>query len=151
MDMTNDPADRMRVVREYMAREGAKRPTDANANGYSETNPPGWQVPPDAPNVTGHPPAEPTDVTEALARGEAVAGADILAAAQARDAPRNPAPDPSQGVHGTVEPSIDAQIREAQARGDFRTVITLQHRKHGADRPPRGGRNNPYWNGPSAA
>lgn len=43
--------------------------------------------------------------------------------------PRNPAPDPSQGSRGTQPADIDAQIRDAQSKGDWRTVITLQNQK----------------------
>lgn len=44
--------------------------------------------------------------------------------------PRTPAPDPSQGARGgTGAPDLDAQIREAQSKGDWRTVISLQNSK----------------------
>ncbi|MFE6866016.1 hypothetical protein ACFVFS_05630 [Kitasatospora sp. NPDC057692] len=43
--------------------------------------------------------------------------------------PRTPRPDPSQGPRpgGTVD--IDTQIREAQAKGDWRTALRLQNSK----------------------
>lgn len=43
--------------------------------------------------------------------------------------PRTPAPDPSQGSRGGQSPDVDALIREAQAKGDWRTVMTLQNQK----------------------
>jgi hypothetical protein len=43
-------------------------------------------------------------------------------------APAGPRPDPSQGARG-AGPTIDGRIAEAQAKGDWRTVITLQNEK----------------------
>lgn len=43
--------------------------------------------------------------------------------------PRTPAPDPSQGSRGTPPPSLDSQIAAAQAKGDWRTVLSLQNQK----------------------
>ncbi|HEY9411131.1 MAG TPA: hypothetical protein VIP77_16245 [Jiangellaceae bacterium] len=44
-------------------------------------------------------------------------------------APRTPAPDPSQGTRGGQPPDVDSLIKEAQAKGDWRTVISLQNSK----------------------
>jgi hypothetical protein len=60
------------------------------------------------------------------------ASADRLLAAfpTAPAGPRTPAPDPSQGARGGQPgPDLDAQIREAQAKNDWRTVISLQNQK----------------------
>lgn len=46
-----------------------------------------------------------------------------------RFAPRTgPRPDPSQGARG-AGPSVDSRIAEAQAKGDWRSVISLQNQK----------------------
>ncbi|MEV6344138.1 hypothetical protein [Actinoplanes sp. NPDC051851] len=46
------------------------------------------------------------------------------------DGPRTPAPDPSQGSRGTPPaPSLDAQIAEAKAAGNFRRAIALERSK----------------------
>lgn len=63
---------------------------------------------------------------------ELLADADALLALfpTAPAGPRTPAPDPSQGARGgTGAPDLDAQIREAQAKGDYRAVISLQNSK----------------------
>lgn len=41
--------------------------------------------------------------------------------------PRTPAPDPTQGARGPVD--IDAQIREAESKGDVRAAIRLKNQK----------------------
>lgn len=64
-------------------------------------------------------------------RDELLADADALLAlfpAAAPAAPGTPKPDPSQGARGGG-PTIDARIAEAQAKGDWRTVISLQNEK----------------------
>lgn len=55
--------------------------------------------------------------------------AERLVALQGSAGPRTPAPDPSQGSRGGNLPDTDALIREAQAKGDWRTVISLQNEK----------------------
>jgi hypothetical protein len=47
---------------------------------------------------------------------------------QAPNPAGTPRPDPSQGARG-AGPSIDSRIAEAQAKGDWRTVISLQNQK----------------------
>ena len=42
--------------------------------------------------------------------------------------PGTPRPDPSQGARGSG-PTVDSRIAEAQAKGDWRTVISLQNEK----------------------
>lgn len=43
---------------------------------------------------------------------------------------RNPAPDPSQGAGKDVAPpNLDAQIAEANAKGDWKTALHLQNQK----------------------
>lgn len=68
---------------------------------------------------------------QGASRDELAADADALVALfpTAPGGPRTPAPDPSQGARGGTPPDIDAQIREAQAKGDWRTVISLQNSK----------------------
>lgn len=44
-------------------------------------------------------------------------------------APGTPRPDPSQGGIGGGGPGIDAQIAEAQGKGDVRAVLRLQNQK----------------------
>lgn len=47
--------------------------------------------------------------------------------------PRTPAPDPSQGARGGQPgPDLDAQIAEAQKKGDFKAVIRLNGQKMAA-------------------
>lgn len=146
--MQPDPAERLARIREHMTREGAKRPTGLDANGYGPGQQAGWHVDADAPNVTGHPAAAKTPTTEAFARGEAVDAATILAAHAGADpdqttppaARTGPAPDPSQGAHGaTVEPNIDQQIEAARARGDHRAALALQLDRQRAKLPRRFG------------
>lgn len=63
---------------------------------------------------------------------ELTADADALLAlfpAADLSKPRTPAPDPSQGSKGNPPPSLDAQIREAEAKGDTKTAILLKARK----------------------
>lgn len=43
--------------------------------------------------------------------------------------PRTPAPDLSQGARGGQPADLDSQIREAQTKGDWKTVIRLQNQK----------------------
>ncbi|GAA2696487.1 hypothetical protein [Actinoplanes palleronii] len=44
--------------------------------------------------------------------------------------PRTPVPDPSQGARGGQPgPDLQAQIAEAQAKGDYRTAISLERQK----------------------
>jgi hypothetical protein len=65
-------------------------------------------------------------------REELEADADDLLATfpTAPAGPRTPAPDPSQGARGGQPgPDLDAQIREAQTKNDWRTVISLQNQK----------------------
>lgn len=64
-------------------------------------------------------------------REELLADADALSALipATPDGPRNPAPDPSQGSRGGQPVDTDALIREAQAKGDWRTVLRLQNEK----------------------
>lgn len=54
--------------------------------------------------------------------------AGYRAAVQGTSGPSNPKPDLSQGSRGTG-PDADSQIAEAQKRGDWRTVISLQNEK----------------------
>lgn len=63
-------------------------------------------------------------------REEMAADADALLALfpAAPVKPGTPAPDPSQGARGTV-PDIDSRIAEAQKRGDWRAVLSLQNDK----------------------
>lgn len=64
-------------------------------------------------------------------RDELLADADALLAlfpAAASANPGTPKPDPSQGARGGGL-SVDAQIAEAQKKGDWRTVISLQNQK----------------------
>jgi hypothetical protein len=64
-------------------------------------------------------------------REDLVADADALVAlfpAAAPPAPGTPKPDPSQGARG-AGPTVDSRIAEAQAKGDWRTVISLQNEK----------------------
>lgn len=66
---------------------------------------------------------------------ELLASADRLLAAfpaapAAPPGPRTPAPDPSQGARGGQPgPDLEARIAEAQAKGDWRTVLALQNSK----------------------
>lgn len=64
-------------------------------------------------------------------KDELAADADALLALfpAAPTGPRAPAPDPSQGARGGGAPDIDTQIREAQAKGDVKTVLRLQNDK----------------------
>lgn len=66
---------------------------------------------------------EKADLSAAAATAPTGASA---AAVPARNVPR---PDPSQGGQGGGGLSLDAQIAEAQSKGDFRTAIRLQHQK----------------------
>lgn len=65
-------------------------------------------------------------------REELLADADALIAlfptAASSATPGTPKPDPSQGARG-AGPDINARIAEAQAKGDWRTVIHLQNEK----------------------
>lgn len=64
-------------------------------------------------------------------REELAADADALVALfpATPAGPRTPVPDPSQGARGGQVPDIEAQIKEAQAKGDWRSVISLQNQK----------------------
>lgn len=62
-------------------------------------------------------------------RDELLADADALLALFPAPGPRTPAPDPSQGARGGQPPDLDAQIKEAQSKGDWRTVLSLQNQK----------------------
>ena len=64
-------------------------------------------------------------------RDELAADADALLALfpAVPSGPRVPAPDPSQGARGGTAPDIEAQIKEAQSKGDWRRVISLQNDK----------------------
>lgn len=65
-------------------------------------------------------------------REEIQGSADRLKAAfpAAPAGSRPPVPDPSQGARGnSAEVDLDAQIREAQSKRDWRTVISLQNQK----------------------
>jgi hypothetical protein len=62
-------------------------------------------------------------------REELLADADALVALFPAAKPGTPAPDPSQGSRGGNLPDTDALIREAQGKGDWRTVISLQNQK----------------------
>jgi membrane protein involved in colicin uptake len=90
--------------------------------------------------------ADPDDAVDALARqnftgadGEidedAIAAAldDLLERkkhwALAEPGPRTPRPDPSQGPRPGGTASVDAQIAEAQSKGDWKTVLHLQNSK----------------------
>lgn len=67
-------------------------------------------------------------------RDELLADADALlalfppASAGAPAQPGTPRPDPTQGARG-AGPDVDSRIKEAQAKGDWRTVISLQNEK----------------------
>jgi hypothetical protein len=64
-------------------------------------------------------------------REELEADADDLVAtfgAKQGDGKTTPKPDPSQGARG-AGPTVDSRIAEAQAKGDWRTVISLQNEK----------------------
>jgi len=75
---------------------------------------------------------------------ELVADADaLLAVFAARQAAggaggsRGPAPDPSQGARGSsAAADTEAQIKEAQAKGDWKTVLRLQNEKLHAAKTP---------------
>lgn len=89
--------------------------------------------------------ADPQDAVDALRGGEflgadgEIDGDSVKAALdallerkphwKADQGPRNPRPDPSQGPRpgGTV--GVEDQIREAQSKGDWRTVLSLQNSK----------------------
>lgn len=64
-------------------------------------------------------------------RDELAADADVLKALLPATpdpaAPRTPAPDPTQGARGPVD--IDAQIRDAETKGDVRAAIRLKNQK----------------------
>jgi hypothetical protein len=45
------------------------------------------------------------------------------------DGPRRPAPDPSQGQRQTGPSGVAEQIREAEARGDWATAISLKNQQ----------------------
>ncbi|WP_326565085.1 hypothetical protein VSH64_24900 [Amycolatopsis rhabdoformis] len=62
---------------------------------------------------------------------ELAADADALAALfpTAPAAPGTPKPDPSQGGQGGTPPDLDAQIAEAQGKGDVKAVLRLQNQK----------------------
>lgn len=95
--------------------------------------------------------ADAQDAVDALARGSFIGAdgeidEDAIAAAlddllerkphwRAESGPRIPRPDPSQGPRpgGTV--NIDDQIREAQSKGDWKTVLHLQNSKFANARP----------------
>lgn len=65
-----------------------------------------------------------------------LADADALVALFPPAGPRTPGPDPSQGARGTPPGvDLDTQIREAQSKGDWRTVITLQNQKLANHKP----------------
>jgi hypothetical protein len=53
--------------------------------------------------------------------------AERLVALRGEPRPRTPAPDPTQGARGPVD--IDAQIRDAEAKGDVRAAIRLKNQK----------------------
>lgn len=71
-------------------------------------------------------------------REELLADADALLAlfpaAAPPGTPGTPRPDPSQGARG-AGPDIDSRIAEAQAKGDWRTVISLQNEKLADHKP----------------
>lgn len=60
-------------------------------------------------------------------REELEADADELKAFIPPDKPSTPAPDPTQGARGPVD--LDAQIRDAEAKGDVKTAIRLKTQK----------------------
>ncbi len=62
-------------------------------------------------------------------KDELLADADALLALFPAPGPRTPAPDPSQGSRGTQPPDLEAQIKEAQAKGNWREVLRLQNQK----------------------
>jgi hypothetical protein len=64
-------------------------------------------------------------------RDEMLADADdLLTVFATANQPRTPAPDPSQGSRGTANGlDLDAQIKDAQTKGDWRRVISLQNEK----------------------
>lgn len=64
-------------------------------------------------------------------REELLADADSLLALfpTTPATPGTPRPDPSQGARGGAAVTLDARIAEAQAKGDWRTVISLQNEK----------------------
>ena len=53
--------------------------------------------------------------------------AERLVALRGEARPRTPAPDPTQGARGPVD--IDAQIRDAESKGDIKTAIRLKNQK----------------------
>lgn len=57
------------------------------------------------------------------------AHADRLLAWRGDPAPSAPKPDPSQGGRPDGTPDIEMQIKDAQAKGDWRTVLSLQNQK----------------------
>jgi len=62
-------------------------------------------------------------------REDLAADADALLALIPTPGPRTPAPDPSQGSRGSGPADLDTLIHEAQVKGDWRTVISLQNQK----------------------
>ncbi|MEO3922702.1 hypothetical protein ABGB07_02285 [Micromonosporaceae bacterium B7E4] len=62
-------------------------------------------------------------------REELAADADALVALIPTAKPGTPAPDPSQGSRGGTPPDLDAQIAEAQKKGDVMAVIRLNGQK----------------------
>lgn len=72
-------------------------------------------------------PAELHEFLTGDSEDELRAKAEKLAALSS--APKRPRPDPGQGARPDGTPSIDDQILQAQAKGDFRTVIALQNQK----------------------
>ena len=74
-------------------------------------------------------PPELADRLRGSTREELAADADALRALipAAGAAPRVPMPDPTQGARGPVD--LDAQIADAQRRGDWRTVLSLQNQR----------------------
>jgi hypothetical protein len=61
-------------------------------------------------------------------KDELAADADALKALFP-STPTTPKPDPSQGGRGGSGVDLDARIQEAQKKGDFRAVISLQNQK----------------------
>lgn len=63
-------------------------------------------------------------------REEMLADADdLIASFPAVATPRTPGPDPSQGARGGQPADVEAQIKEAQTKRDWKTVLRLQNQK----------------------
>lgn len=92
----------------------------------------GWADPSDAPRYLDE---RDRYVNETGEIDTSAIGTDLAAVLAQRphlarhDGPRRPAPDPSQGPRSSGPAGLDAQITEAEKRGDWTTAITLKNQR----------------------